>query len=80
MNTTPFIRLEEQFGGQVWAGAPQPHQPCDTPGHHQVQRDGALQALNLTQLQCLDPAAVLDDVKQQLDLPACPVLSMPIQN
>jgi hypothetical protein len=37
-----FIRIEEQLGVQVWAGAPQTHQVGDTPRDHQIQRQRTL--------------------------------------
>jgi len=65
----PFIWVEEQVGGQVRAGPAESHQHRNAPGNDQVQRDGALQAVDRPRLQGLDPAAVLEDVEEDLDLP-----------
>jgi hypothetical protein len=69
----PFVLVEEQVGGQVWAGPAASHQHRNAPGHDQVQRDSALQAVDRPQLQGLDPAAVLEDVEEDLDLPTCTI-------
>ena len=67
------IGIEAQRGWQLWAGAAQPHQPRNAPGHHHEQRERALDLFQAGQLQRLDPATVLQDVEQHLDLPACPI-------
>ena len=66
----PFILVEEQVGGQVRTGPTESHQKSNSPGDDQVQRDGALQAVDRPQLQGLDPAAVLEDVEEDLDIPS----------
>ena len=65
----PFILVEEQVGGQVRTRPAESHQHRNPPGDDQVQRDGALQCVDRLQLQGLDPAAVLENVEEDLDLP-----------
>ncbi len=65
----PFVLVEEQVGGQVWAGPAASHQHRNAPGHDQVQRNSALQAVDRPQLQGLDPAAVLEDVEEEASRP-----------
>lgn len=71
----PFILLKQQVRRQLGQTAPQSHQPVDPPGHHQVQRQSRLDALDVAQLQRFDAATFFQDQKEQLDLPARPVPS-----
>lgn len=68
-----LVRVEEQRGIQVGTGAAKPHQMGDAPGHHEVQCQGAFNAFDSAQLQRLDPAGILEYVKQDLDFPPCAV-------
>lgn len=69
----PLVTLEQQLGFQIRTGAPQAHQPGNPPRHHHEQHQRTLQALERRQLQRFDLAAVLEHMKEQLDLPACAV-------
>ena len=65
-----FVLVEEQFGGQVRAGPAESHEQRNAPGNNQVERDGALQAVDRLQLEGLNAAAVLEDVEEDLDIPS----------
>ena len=69
----PFIFVEEQDGGQFGAGSAESHQHSNPPGDHEVQCDGTLQTSDGSQLQSLNAAAVLEDVEEDLDFPACAI-------
>ena len=73
IRATNFIGIEEQSGIQIGATAAHVHQMDDSPGHHQKQRQRALEPFDRAQLQRLDPATVLQHVEQDLDFPARPI-------
>lgn len=65
-----FVRVKEQVRIEVRAGAPRAHQMGDEPGHYQIQREGALDAFDRSQLERLDAAAIFQHVEQDLYFPA----------
>jgi len=73
VSSPPFVGLEEQGCIQLRAVASHAHEERNAPGHHHVQRQCALNALDPRQLQGFHPAAVLEDMEIELDFPARPV-------
>jgi len=51
----------------------QPHEIGQAPGNDQIDRESQLQFLDLPQLKFLDPATVLEDMKQGFDFPTATI-------
>jgi len=66
----PLLGGEQQRRIEVGRGSPEAHQPGDAPGHDHEQHQRLLEARNGGELQRLDPTALLQDQKEQLDFPA----------
>ena len=58
---------EHHLGGRLRHLAPEPDHQLDTPAHHHLDGDGALEALGAVMLELLDLAAGLEDAEVVLD-------------
>lgn len=65
----PFERVKYRYGRQVGLNPRQSGQMCQTPSHHEIERQGEFQLLDVAQLQCLNTATVLEHVKQGFNFP-----------
>lgn len=73
ISALPFFAGEERSRRQFWVRSSPAHQTCQLPRNDHVDRQGKFNLAGVTELQGLDPAAVLEHVEEGLDLPSAAI-------